>query len=340
MSIISEIDSLIENVSLAKLPSPSYLSSYLSSIYEVLQSESPSYRPRSSAKKPGGLLDFTPDNLSLPLVVIPDLHARYFFLQNILHYHLPKTFLDSGGTILESLQEGRIYLLSLGDILHSEARGMYRWFMAAEEVGLGINSGPAMTAEMVEGLTLECMVFLLKITFPKNFHILKGNHENILNEYGRGNYPFCKFVSEGEMVTLFMQEAYGIEITEKLAEVEHSYPLVATFNNCILSHAEPEKVYKRDEIIEGLLSDSVIKSFTWTANDEAKEKSVIGTIKALYGEDSDNIYYIGGHRPVKNNYSTRQNGRYIQCHNPEKQNILLIKPGTLFNPDKDIVSVI
>ena len=60
------------------------------------------------------------------------------------------------------------------------------------------------------------------------------------------------------------------------------------------------------------------------------------TMKLL---DIANYVYFGGHRPVKENYRLRQNGKFIQIHNPKLQNIVLVRPDRKFNPETDIVSV-
>ena len=70
------------------------------------------------------------------------------------------------------------------------------------------------------------------------------------------------------------------------------------------------------------------------------EGSVEATIKNLTGlEDCGDYVYLGGHRPVNGNYKLRQNGLYIQFHNPGLQNVAIVKSDKKFNPNLDIVEV-
>lgn len=324
------------------LPSAEYLVNLAHSATLTLQNEQNSYRPHTPEKTAGGLLDFAGKNAKcLPIIVVPDLHARSYFLVNIMNYHLPENFIKGNLTVSQALRQKKVYVVCVGDILHSESRCYKRWMQAMDEFMTGEIAGKAMTEEMIEGLATECMVMELKNAFPKNFHILKGNHENITNETGNGNYAFCKFVEEGEMVHLFMENEYGSEVTNAVYNFEHSLPLVAAFKDCVISHGEPLHNFTKKEIINGLKNDKTIKSFTWTKNGDAKDGSVLAMLKKLTRRsDFENARYFGGHRPVKENYATRQNGYYIQLHNPDRQNIALVSLDKVFDVEKDIVSVV
>ena len=48
--------------------------------------------------------------------------------------------------------------------------------------------------------------------------------------------------------------------------------------------------------------------------------------------------YFSGHRPVKENYALRQDGKLVQIHNPHKQNIVLVEPEKNFDFEKDIIN--
>ena len=152
---------------------------HLNEASECLEAEKTDYRPADFTNHCGGLLDFHKDEL--PLIVVPDLHARPYFLLNILEY---KLFDDM--TVFEALAAGRVRLLSVGDILHTERHTRERWAAAAAEFAAGIFTGPALSAEMQDGLSLLEGLLVLKLAFPAYVHILKGNHENILNATGGG----------------------------------------------------------------------------------------------------------------------------------------------------------
>ncbi len=300
---------------------------------ECLENEKTDYRDASSDGKAGGLIDFHKDEL--PLIVIPDLHARPYFLLNILEH---KIFDEL--TVFEALEKGRVRLLSVGDILHTERHTRERWAAAAAEFENGISTGPALTAEMQEGLSLLAGLLKLKLTFPSFVHILKGNHENILNLTGNGDYAFCKFADEGEMGMVFVQDYYGDDILYLINCVEKRLPLFYFGKKCVVSHAEPYRAYKREELIDARIIEGVVAGLTWTDNGSAAEGSAEGTIKNLCQTEDlaavSDYVYLGGHRPVTGNYRLLQKGKYIQIHNPGKQNIALVQADKKFDPETDI----
>lgn len=336
----------------SKLPSYDEFFGLLNAASECLENEKTAYRPAASDDGSGGLIDFHNDEV--PVVVVPDLHARPYFLLNILEY---KLFDDMN--VFEALAAGRVRLLSVGDILHTERHTRERWAAAAAEFDRGIFTGPALSAEMQEGLCLWAGLLSLKVAFPSYVHILKGNHENILNLTGNGDYSFCKFADEGEMGMVFVQDYYGDDILYLINCVENSLPLAFFGKRCVVSHAEPYRAYTREELVDARLTEGVIAGLTWTDNGTAAEGSAEGTIKSLCekaepgsgrgaasgrraGEDLaliNEYVYLGGHRPVTGNYKALQKGRYIQIHNPGKQNIAFVQSDKKFNPDKDIIEV-
>ena len=302
-------------------------------VSDILMVEPLDYRPKASNGEPGSLLDFHDDGEAT--LVVPDLHARPYFLLNILRFPLA-----SGKTVFQALQEKSVRLVFVGDILHTEKNSRDRWTHAQAEFDQGIFTGPAISAEMLEGLNLLCGLMKLKSLFPENCHILKGNHENIYNETGKGDYAFKKYADEGNMSRIFIQEYYGEDILYMIHCFEKALPLFFWGKKCLVSHAEPKKSYLKQEIIDARIYPQVIEGLTWTANDQAEEESVLGIIKNLTGKDDAGDYvYLGGHRPVPEKYKLRQNGLFIQFHNPNGQNIALVSGDKKFNPDSDIVEV-
>ena len=57
------------------------------------------------------------------------------------------------------------------------------------------------------------------------------------------------------------------------------------------------------------------------------------------GRMLSNIKYFAGHRPVTGNYYLRQNGYFVQIHNPEKQNIVLVYTNKDINLEEDIKTI-
>ena len=305
----------------------------LNAASDCLENEKTEYRVKAADGKCGSLLDF--HNEELPLIVIPDFHARPYFLLNILEYQI---FEDA--SVFEALAAGRLRLLSVGDILHTERGTRERWIAAQAEFLRNIYTGPAISAEMQEGLSLLCALLELKKAFPENFHILKGNHENILNETGGGDFSFRKFVDEGEMCRCFIQEYYGDDILYLMNCVEKVLPLFYFGKRCSVSHAEPARAYTRQELVDAKSNEDVVRGLIWTGNGEAEEKSARVTVQNLFDSRVPKGYlYLGGHRPVQGNYKVLQDGFYIQIHNPGKQNIVIVRPERSINLDSDIVSV-
>lgn len=342
-----------------ELPSYDSLLSLLDSCVSVLENESSSYRPLALNAKPGGLLDFTQnknkknrENQKIPVVVVPDLHGREKFVIDILKYHFSESFCDgfsslekiSGLSVLECLEKGLVYICCVGDIFHSEARGRERWISAFEEYSHGNLVNSFMKEEMKENLSLLEMLLVLKTTFASHFHVLKGNHENVLNEMNVkpfGNVPFRKFCDEGNMVADFLQNYYDDLILHEISCFEKSLPVCAVFDNCIVSHAEPASGYTRNEIINYHEKENdVVFGLTWTQNGKAEKGSIEKTMRNLVGAKKTLDYvWLGGHRPVLEKFASRQNGKYIQIHNPDEENVAVVFPEKKFNPEKNILSV-
>lgn len=325
------------------LPSQDELFLLAEKACSILEDEICEYRPVSSCGDAGSLLDF--QNTNLPFIVIPDLHARPKFLLNILTYELPDDFLGSGEkkspkiSVFEALEQNLIKIVCVGDALHSEWGTKQRWLDAEKEFDEGCYIGPNMTAEMISGLSLLCGLMKLKELFPENFHFLKGNHENILNISSDGDYAFRKFADEGNMVRLFMTEYYGEAVLYMMACVESQLPLIAVTKNCVVSHGEPAREFLRQQLIDAREDAEVVEALIWTNNGDAEEGSAAKIIQNLTGKSSEGYVYLGGHRPVKENYCCRQGGCYIQIHNPGLENVALVYSDRKFNPDTDIVSV-
>ncbi len=306
-------------VNRSELPGTDEYIQSLDRVLDTLQNEG-DYRPRSCSGYPGGIvyLDY-----SIPTVIVPDLHARMDFLYRIIHSRPEGT-----DKVIDLLQQRKLQVICVGDGFHSERRALLRWREALKEFIEGYQKHENMDWEMVESLSLMEMVMKLKVCFPKNFHFLKGNHENIMNEEGNGNYPFGKFAYEGAMVLEYMKKFFPQELLEKYARFEKLLPLMSVGENFLVSHAEPRRFITEDELIDYRRHPDVIYSLTWTGNDEAEEGSVEEML-SHYLNDRYNTgsKHFGGHRPVSGNYNTRAQGKYVQIHNPDRFIIGYIKPG-------------
>ncbi|MBR5966655.1 MAG: hypothetical protein IK015_11120 [Treponema sp.] len=325
----------------ARLPSKKQILDAAKKALFVLATEPSCYRERiPGTDVPGGLLDFRAMP-PLATIVVPDIHARPDFVYNILNFELPqKAWGLSGLKVIEALEQNKVRVICVGDILHAEGRAKERWLRAYQAFEGGVYDSAFMRAEMREGLAALIAVMRAKILWPENFHCLKGNHENIRNERGGGNFPFRKFAYEGRMVFEFMKTVYDEQVVNALYDFEKALPLCACSSSLFVSHAEPLDFYSKDDLVCAPLDDVAVYGLTWTANDEAREGSVAKILSALCEPAAKTeARAIGGHRPVPENYLERQDGLYVQIHNPKKQNIALVRADKTFNPKNDIISV-
>ncbi len=348
---LSSFRSHLEDIkSSTSLPSEADLQSLLDSSLDTLENEITFYRPKGKDSKPGGLLDFS--SSTLPVIVVPDIHGRADFLLNIIDYTL------EGAPILSLLNEKKIIVVCVGDAVHSERRGYERWCLAYEAYDGWLESivnnksekfidkkreefFEKMREEMCENISSLSIIMSLKNAFPESFHFLKGNHENILNENRDGNYGFRKFVQEGQMCHDFVSRFYGDVILHLWSLWEKSLPVCAVFKDFGVSHAEPLSCFKKEKIIDYHSNADVILGLTWTGNDEAENGSVRLLLKELSPSSKrKGVIWFGGHRAFTDtDYLLRQEGEYLQLHNPDEMNIAIVFPEKKFDPDKDIKSV-
>ena len=298
----------------------------------VLEAESPIYRPRDKKGRSGGLLDFSKDGRSV--IIVPDIHARRDFIFRILSHKI------NSKRILDLVADEEVIMVCVGDAVHAETIPFARdrWLRAYEGFENGNTGNDAMKEEMTDSLYTVAMLMELKKEFPLSFHFLKGNHENITNSSENGDHAFRKFALEGAMVKEFITDYYSEALLHVLNCYESNLSLAAIFDTFAVSHAEPRETYTREEIVNYHEHPDVIDGFTWTANDEAEEGSVINTFKNLNPlADMERILWFGGHRPVKGELEKRQQGRYIQIHNPDLMNIVVMDRKRIFDPETSII---
>jgi hypothetical protein len=297
----------------------------------VLAGEDHRLRPRDEDGLPGGLLDL-PD---LPVVILPDLHGRADFLAAVLAWRPPLG--GAGARLADLLGRGEAILLSLGDAFHSEGRdAALRWALAAGEYASGWRESPAMDEEMGRALACVELILRAKAAFPSTFHYLKGNHDNVTNEEGRGDHPFYKYAAEGEMTASWFRRRYGRDLAEAYRAFELDLPLVARGARFVASHAEPAFALSPADIIAYRRRPEVAEALTWTANDCAEAGSVGESLAALLGGAARGSRWFGGHRPVDGPYALRQGGFYVQFHRPDRRNLVLIRPGEEPDPDRAV----
>lgn len=331
----SELENIFNK---SQLPDKEKFLSLITEVTNVLDNEDSSYRPVSDTEQPGALIEFA-DNL--PTIIIPDLHSRFYFLLGVLKTQI--TLLLGKQTeiisVFEALKQKKVRVICIGDALHSEKRAKQRWIEAQEAFFAGNIKSPQMIEEMSEGLSLIELIMKCKCEFPESFHFLKGNHENIQNEEGNGNHSFRKFALEGEMVREFIEQYYDHNILQMYAQFEYALPLIAKGFSFIATHAEPARVFTKQELINGNLFSNIIEELTWTKNDSA-EPLAVETMLAEFFPNNPNSLWFGGHRAVLGKkYEARCNNRFIQFHNPNETNVVFIHGSEIFNLEKDIIPI-
>ncbi len=316
------------------LPDSAALRSDLEAGLDVLRSEGPPRRPLDAANRPGGLVYLRED---LPTVIVPDVHARVDLVLSVLELDLGPWGLDE--ELLSALQGKRAQLLFLGDYVHAEARAATRWLEAFEEFQDSYQEHASMDAEMTESLTVLRLMARLRHALPEVVHCLKGNHENIANEYRDGNIPFGKFAYEGAMVADYMRRFYP-SVFDTVYEFEKALPLVAVGAGFLAGHSEPARPFTKEEIINYRSDGEVVAGLTWTANDAAAPGSVEGMLDTLLQPATRNrSLYFGGHRPISGLYNLRAEGRYVQLHNPERYLAAVVPADRPFELENDVVEI-
>ncbi|MFW6214730.1 MAG: calcineurin [Alkalispirochaetaceae bacterium] len=322
MSTLGDLEQRLHRLaSMSAPPDAATLCETMEAATAAMAEQGQSVRPPDEAGHPGGLVYLVRD---IPTVVVPDLHGRRGFIISLMEFSLKPWGVDM--RLIDALAAAEAQLVFVGDYVHGEARAMDRWFEAYEEYKGGYRRRAAGDGEMTESLGVLMMVASLKDSFPGMVHGLKGNHENIANEYREGNYPFRKFVEEGAMVADYMDRFYPGAPVSSIYRFEKSLPLMAVGNRFLVSHAEPVRPFEPGEIVNGATSEEVVAGLTWTANGQAEPDSVAQTLRFFFGPDRGDTYQFGGHRPIESRYALRAQGRYVQLHNPERY-IVAVLPG-------------
>jgi hypothetical protein len=312
-------------------PEPDALRAKLERVLDCLCCEPASARPRDLAGRPGGIIELDRD---LPTILVSDLHGRREYFLRVLVWKA-----EPGARTLDLLEAGRIQVVCLGDGLHSEGRTARRWLAAMEEYAGGYERHEQMDAEMREGLGVMEMVMEVKLAFPTHFHFLKGNHENITNELGAGNFPFGKYAREGEMTLEYMRRFYGDEVLARWARFEKELPLLAIGRGFLASHAEPRTFFPRDRVIGFRDDPEVVAGLTWTDNGEAEPDAVRRMLDHYLGEDAAQARFFGGHRWTPEGYRLRADDRYVQFNDPERFMIAHLDASGDIDPARDLLDV-
>jgi hypothetical protein len=320
-------------LSVASLPGRPELAGLLREAKSALESETEGLRPRDASGRPGGLIELP----ALPTVLVPDIHARPGFIASVLGW-TPPGFGDPLAILLDG---GRACLVCLGDVFHSETGdARIRWDAAHREYAGHWASRAAMDQEMGLSLAAASIVLAAKTAFPSGFHYLKGNHDNIADEEGRGDHSFYKFAEEGPMVASWFRATYGEELLRAYRELELDLPLLTLGTHFAASHGEPAFALSRTDLIDYRSRPDVVQALIWTDNGYAEDQSVARSLDAFFGPHrAEGTLWFAGHRPVSDRWALRANGRFVQFHDPRATRVVFLEPGRKPDPKRDILDI-
>ena len=268
---------------------------------------------------------------SLPVLVVSDSHGQRGALFKLLR----DRYLGGEASNLESLVQGRLQILLLGDLMHSESKS--RWQAIEDEYvsefassGEDIGPTPVLDREMADCLGLAAMVMLLQKSLA-GFHCLKGNHDNLLNADDLGNGKVFKYVpwpGEGEIVRNWTLVRFGATFAGKYTGWENNLPVFAIFDDpsgglrFVASHSEPDRPYTLMEIEKR--SDEVVFGLTWSRNMGRYAPEVLENIFARQWRQSR---YFASHTGSEEGIIHVPENRFVIFNKPRHLVAALVLPG-------------
>ncbi len=304
--------------------------------------------------QPGSLVHL-PD---LPTVIIPDLHARRGMLLAILKTHIVEGPY-AGKQIFELLQQGRMNVVCLGDIVHSEERS--HWVINLD----GEWTPELLDQEMIRSLGAGTMVMYLKLQFPDHFHCLRGNHDDMVTELGtfrkyvgirRDEQDEVVFVDGHPVLTadkgepeivrdwILAREGWGQTFVDAWARFERALPLFAQGSYYVMSHTLPDIPLSEAALRDPDRPPEITKELT--SNRGVNRTAIESTLDNLGIKNSVQRWFYG-HSPVppeKNDgkYEEDLDGLVIRLNNPKKQVFAYVPAPSnerYFDPSRDVYVV-
>ncbi|MBF0447653.1 MAG: metallophosphoesterase [Magnetococcales bacterium] len=187
--------------------------------------ENDSSRPLDDRGKPGGLV-YPPEGMT-PLIV-GDLHSQVGNLVKIL----------TENHFLEGLENGTIYLILLGDAVHSEVDGEMD--------------------QMESSILMMDFIFKLKIRFPAQVFYLLGNHDSFSKDVSKTGIP------QGILWERAIRKVRGEAYKEQFDRLYLNLPYIAKSDQFIVCHAAPPKAKVTEQLlINTYRYPGLVKELVW-----------------------------------------------------------------------------
>ncbi len=303
----------------------SILKTAMQACIEVLNNEPAHYRFPKEDRGLGGLIQLEAD---LEAILVPDLHGRFEKIEQLLSWKIKNLSVE------DLLIQGHIRLIFCGDFVHAEARASERWKRSLEEFIGDYEQHQSMDQEMDENIRTWILLAQLKAKYPYQVHLLKGNHENILDRATDPNRNFRKFAFESKMATTWCQKFLGEELVTLIDQFEQSLPLIVAGKGWVASHAEPAQAYNKEQLIQG--EGSVGFGLTWTRKAGAAKGSARKTMESLLGHSGT---WFSGHSSIKTTYFWDKEESVVHFHNPNQFSVIYLSGDSSFDPANNVITL-
>jgi len=292
---------------------------------QVLSREPDGLRPHKTDQTPGGVVRLDQD---LDVILVPDLHGRADQIEALLAWPV------GGVAVGELLDQGNIQLIFCGDYVHAEARARERWKRALTEYESNFEHHQAMDEEMEENIASWIHLAKLKAEYPYHVHLLKGNHENILDSAKDPNRNFGKFAYESAMATTWCRKFLGDDLIDLIHRFEEALPLMVIGKDWVVSHAQPDKAYPLTDLIQA--GPEVGFGLTWTRQNNAQSGAAKEMMNSLLGKPG---IWFAGHCSLAARYLWNPEESILHFHNPAEFSVIHWPGEGVFDPQKHVVTL-
>ena len=260
----------------------------------------------------------------LPTIVIPDLHGRKDYLDAVLANRDP----SSGRTYRELLRKKKVQVVCLGDVMHTEIRGTL-WRR-------GFTPG-AMRKEMAESLGTLKHVAELKVAHPDNFHMVRGNHDDV----GPARGSARGLPRQIRQTRKFVESNLGKPLLRDLAGLFAALPVAASGKGFYASHSNPmvtvtrREVERKSERATISLTRARLPSFNQLRRGvpSTDAASVLQQVTMALGGDPAKDHYIHGHLWAQ---PMTIKGKRVFFGHPTNKTYLRLDPGEPVAPGKQL----